>query len=224
MAQRLGPVPWRCIWGGWMGAFSRGFAGFAVALFALSVSTSLSAACKPENALYEDDFEFLDVSWGAADDSILVEDGTLVINGSGGLVNLETKTKGAAICVDVSIKEAAEVPSSPAGVVFWWQDWKNYYAVFLWADGWLEVRRMDDGKSKTLFTQQTGALEAGAGAINSIELSLRPKDTTLSVNAQEVRRFKAKRPKDGGAVGLYGVSPDTAPAKFGFDNFIVDER
>ncbi|MGD8355729.1 MAG: hypothetical protein PVH83_08715, partial [Methyloceanibacter sp.] len=78
-----------------MGAFSRGFGGFAVWLFALCVSTSVSAACNPENALYEDDFEFLDVSWGAADDSILVEDGTLLINGSGGLVNFETKTKGA---------------------------------------------------------------------------------------------------------------------------------
>jgi hypothetical protein len=203
---------------------SRRFAGLAVVLFALSLSTSVFAACDPENALYEDDFEFLDVSWGAADDSILVEDGALVIKGSAGLVNQETKTEGAAVCVDVSVEEAAEVPSSPAGVVFWWQDWKNYYAVFVWADGWLEVRRMDDGKSKTLFTQQAEALNTGTGAINSIELSLQPKDTTLSVNAQEVRRFKAKRPKDGGAVGLYGVSPDNAPAKFGFDNFIVNER
>jgi hypothetical protein len=207
-----------------MGASSRRFAGLAVVLFALSLSTSVFAACDPENALYEDDFEFLDVSWGAADDSILVEDGTLLIKGSGGLVNLETKTEGAAVCVDVSVEEAAEVPSSPAGVVFWWQDWKNYYAVFIWADGWLEVRRMDDGKSQTLFTQQSEALNTGAGATNSIELSLQPKDTTLSVNAQEVRRFKAKRPKDGGAVGLYGISPDNAPAEFRFDNLIVNER
>ena len=199
-------------------------AGLFVALGLLVANHGALAACDPENALYEDDFEFLDVSWGTADDSILVYDGALVIKGAGGVVNLETKTTGAAICVDVSVAEAPNVADSPAGLVFWWQDWKNYYSVFVWADGWIEVRRMSDGKSKTLFTQEAAALETGAGAVNSLELTLQPKDVTLSVNATEVRRFKVKRPKDGGAVGLYGISPDDAPATFTFDTFIVNER
>jgi len=108
--------------------------------------------------------------------------------------------------------------------VFWWENWQNYYAVFVWADGWIEVRRMEDGQSKTLFTQETDALKTGAGAVNNIELALQPKDATLFVNGTEVRRFKAKRPEDGGAVGLYGISPDDAPATFTFDNLIVNER
>lgn len=199
-------------------------AAILLGLIALTLGPAAFAACDPETALYEDDFEFLDVSWGNADDSILVEDGALFIKGSGGLVNLETKTKGAAICVDVSITEAANISDSPAGVVFWWEDWKNYYAVFVWADGWLEVRRMVDGKSKTLFTQEAEALKRGAGAVNSIELTLQPKDATLLVNGSETRRFKAKRPKEGGAVGLYGISPDEAPATFSFDNLVVNER
>ncbi len=199
-------------------------AAILLGLTALTVSPTAFAACDPETALYEDDFEFLDVSWGDADDSILVEDGALVIKGSGGLVNRETETTGAAICVDVSIAEAAKASDSPAGIVFWWEDWKNYYAVFLWTDGWLEVRRMVDGKSKTLFTQEAEALKRGAGAVNSIQLTLQPKDTTLIVNGSETRRFKAKRPKEGGAVGLYGISPDDAPAVFSFDNFVVNER
>ncbi|BAQ18751.1 hypothetical protein [Methyloceanibacter caenitepidi] len=200
------------------------FAGLLVALTVLVAGHGAFAACDPENALYEDDFEFLDVSWGAADNSILVSDGALEIRGSGGVVNLETKTKAAAVCVDVSIEEASNVSDSPAGVVFWWQDWQNYYAVFVWADGWIEVRRMEDGESKTLFTQETKALNTGTGAVNNIELALQPKDATLFVNGTEVRRFKAKRPKDGGAVGLYGISPDDAPGTFTFDNLIVNER
>jgi len=199
-------------------------AGLLVAFGLLVVNHGALAACDPENALYEDDFEFLDVSWGTADDSILVYDGALVIKGAGGVVNLETMTTGAAICVDVSVAEAPNVADSPAGLVFWWQDWKNYYSVFVWADGWIEVRRMSDGKSKTLFTQESATLKTGAGAVNSLELTLQPKDVTLSVNATEVRRFKVKRPKDGGAVGLYGISPDDAPATFTFDTFIVNER
>lgn len=207
-----------------MKAGSSRLMGILAALFVLTASHGALAACDPENALYEDDFEFLDVSWGAADNSILVDDGALEIRGSGGVVNLETKAETAAICVDVSIEEAEKVSDSPAGVVFWWEDWQNYYAVFVWADGWLEVRRMEDGSSKTLFTQEASALKTGAGAVNNIELALQPKDATLSVNGTEVRRFKAKRPQDGGAVGLYGISPDDAPGTFTFDNLIVNER
>lgn len=204
-------------------SFSR-FAGLVVALTVLVAGHSAFAACDPETALYEDEFDFLDVSWGSADDSILINDDALQIRGSGGVVNLETKTKAADVCVDVTIEEAEKVSDSPAGVVFWWQDWQNYYAVFVWSDGWIEVRRMEDGESKTLFTQETDALNAGAGAVNNIELTLQPKDATLIVNGTEVRRFKAKRPKDGGAVGLYGISPDGAPATFSFDNLIVNAR
>ena len=207
-----------------MRSSSSRFAGLLVALGLLVANHGALAACDPENALYEDDFEFLDVSWGNADDSILVEDGALVIRGAGGVVNLETNTTGAAICVDVSVVEAPNIADSPAGLVFWWQDWKNYYSVFVWADGWIEVRRMSDGKSKTLFTQEAATLKTGTGAVNSLELTLQPKDVTLSVNEKEVRRFKAKRPKDGGAVGLYGISPDDAPGTFTFDTFIVSER
>lgn len=200
------------------------FAAILAALGFLFASHGASAACDPENALYEDDFAFLDVSWGDADDHILVEDGRLLIKGSGGVVNLETKTKTASICVDVSVEEAAKAADSPAGLVFWWEDWKNYYSVFVWADGWLEVRRMADGESKTLFTQKVEALKTGPGAVNAIEVKLQPKDAAVFVNGTEVRRFKAKQPQDGGAAGLYGISPDTAPATFAFDNFVVNER
>lgn len=204
-------------------SFTR-LAALLAALIVLVANHGASAACDPETALYEDEFDFLDVSWGSADDSILISDDALQIRGSGGVVNLETKTKAADVCVDVTIEEAEKVSDSPAGVVFWWQDWQNYYAVFVWSDGWLEVRRMEDGESKTLFTQETDALNAGAGAVNNVELTLQPKDATLIVNGSEVRRFKAKRPKDGGAVGLYGISPDGAPATFSFDNLIVNAR
>jgi hypothetical protein len=204
-------------------SFTR-LAALLAALIVLVANHGASAACDPETALYEDEFDFLDVSWGSADDSILINDDALQIRGSGGVVNLETKTKAADVCVDVTIEEAEKVSDSPAGVVFWWEDWQNYYAVFVWSDGWIEVRRMQDGSSKTLFTQETDALNAGAGAVNNIELTLQPKDATLIVNGSEVRRFKAKRPKDGGAVGLYGISPDGAPATFSFDNLIVNAR
>jgi DNA-binding MarR family transcriptional regulator len=134
------------------------------AAFALALSVAAGpafAACDSDNAIFEDDFEFMDISWGAPSDAVFVEDGQLIINGFMGQVNFLTQSKGANVCADLTILEATDIPNSPTGLVFWWQDWNNYYVVFTWADGWVEVRRYKDGNLTTVFTEQTMALKKG---------------------------------------------------------------
>jgi hypothetical protein len=96
--------------------------------------------------------------------------------------------------------------------------------MFIWADGGLEVRRIVNGKQTTIFTEETLALKKGVGETNSVELDLKPKDATIFVNGTKVKRFKGRQPKDGGVVGVYGLSPEDAPATFTFDNFVVNEH
>ena len=204
--------------------FHSRFAALAVAAGLMFAAQQAVAACNPEDALFEDEFEFLDVSWGESDDSFYVEDGTLIIDESGGVVNFDTQNTGANVCVDVTILEASKIANSPVGLVFWWKDWDNYYSTFIWADGWVEVRRIVNGQSKALFTEETLALKKGVGETNQIELDLKPKDATLTINGTKVKRFKGRQPKDGGIVGFYGVSPEDAPATFAFDNFVVNEH
>lgn len=204
--------------------FHSRFAAIAVAAGLALAAHPASAACNPEDSLFEDEFEFLDVSWGESDDSLYVEDGVLVIDGSGGVVNFDTQNTGANVCADLTIAEASKIENSPIGLVFWWQDWDNYYSMFVWADGWVEVRRLRNGESKALFTEETLALKKGVGETNQIELDLKPKDATLSINGTQVKRFKGRQPKDGGVVGFYGISPEDAPATFTFDNFVVNAR
>lgn len=204
--------------------FHSRFAAIAVALGLALAASPAAAACNPEDALFEDEFEFLDVTWGESDDNFYVEDEVLIIQEYGGVINFDTLNKGANVCVDMTIADASKIANSPIGLVFWWQDWDNYYSLFVWADGWIEVRRMVKGESKTVFTEETLALKKGVGATNAVELELNPKDATIFINGTKVKRFKGRQPKDGGVVGVYGISPEDAPAIFAFDNLVVNER
>ncbi len=92
------------------------------------------ADCNPDAAIYDDDFEFMDGSWGDPSDRFFVEDGAMVAKGWAYQVNFNTKNQGANVCVDTTIVEAPKADTSPMGVVFWWQDWDNYYYVWYWSD------------------------------------------------------------------------------------------
>ncbi len=193
--------------------------------FGLVLAASPAAAeCDPDTSIYEDEFDFMDPSWGDPDDSLYVEDDKLVIHSYTSVVNFNTLNKGGNVCVDMTIADATKIANSPIGLIFWWKDWDNYYSLFIWADGWIEVRRKVNGEQKALFTEEVPlALKSGVGETNNVELKLNPKDATIIINGTEVKRFKGRPPAEGGVVGFYGVSPEDAPATFTFDNFVVNE-
>ncbi len=193
----------------------------AALLFGWLLATPAFAQCDADNAIFSDDFEFLDGTWGDPDDNFYVEDGALVIKQWAGHVNFATKNDGADVCADLTIAEAPAADSSPIGLIFWWQDWDNYYYIYQWADGSAVVRRVLKGKDSDLFAINSLAIKKGVGQTNSYELKLRPKDATIIINGTEVKRFKGVQPKDGGVVGVTAGSPEDQPAIFKFDNFIV---
>jgi hypothetical protein len=197
-------------------------AGAGVALlFGWLLATPAFAQCDADNAIYADDFEFLDGTWGDATDNFYAEDGALVVKQGYSIVNFGTKNDGADFCVDTTFVEDPDPDNSAVGVVFWWQDWDNYYSMYYWSTGSLVVRRTVKGKDSDLFWVDSLALKKGVGQTNQIELKLRPKDATLIINGTEVKRFKGVQPKDGGVVGITAGSPQEKPATFKFDNFIV---
>jgi hypothetical protein len=180
------------------------------------------AECDPDSAIFEDDFEFLDASWNTPSDNFYVEDGVLIIKQFWGNINPQTQSEASNVCVDTTIVEAPDPDSSPIGVIWWWENWDNYYYLFYWANSdWVEVRRYVKGQHVNVAAVQTLALKQGAGETNHIELRLKPKDATVFVNDTEVLRFKGKPPKGGGAIGVTGSSPEDKPATYSFDNLIV---
>jgi hypothetical protein len=192
--------------------------GIAAILALLLVANPALAECDPETALFDDDFEFLDPSWGQPSENLYVEDGVLVSKGWG-IVNGTTLSGAADVCVDMTIAEVPEPNVSPIGLVWWWESWDNYYVLYYWADSpVIEVRRIVKGKSQTLVAMETLALKQGVGETNHVELNLGPKSISLSINGTDVTRFKAKAPKEGGLIGIYaGVGI------YQYDNLVVNE-
>jgi hypothetical protein len=194
----------------------------AALLFGWLLATPAVADCSPDNAVFEDEFDFLDGSWGDATDDFYVEDGALIMKPGSWHVNFSSKNDGATdYCVDLTIADAPEPDSDPIGLIFWWQDWDNYYYLLQWAQGSVAVRRVIKGKSTDLFGADSLAIKKGVGQTNHYELKLRPKDATLLINGTEIKRFKGVQPAGGGVVGLVGLSSDEKPATFKFDNFVV---
>jgi hypothetical protein len=193
----------------------------AALLFGWLLATPALAQCSAEDAIFEDDFEFLDATWGDADDNFYVEDGSLIVKQWAGHVNFATKNDGADVCMDLTIADAPAPDNSPIGLIFWWQDWDNYYYIFQWSDGSAVVRRVVKGKDTDLFWISSLAIKKGVGQTNSYELKLRPKDATLIVNGTEVKRFKGVQPKDGGVIGVTAASPEDKPATFKYNNLVV---
>ena len=72
-------------------------AGVAL-LFGWLLATPAFAECDADNAIFADDFQFLDGTWGDADDNYFVEDGYLVIKGWRAQVNFATKSDAADFC------------------------------------------------------------------------------------------------------------------------------
>jgi hypothetical protein len=185
----------------------------------LPAASPAFAECDPETALYEDDFEFLDGSWG---DKLTVEDGVLVLDGGWVQVNFQTHNEAANVCVDMSIVEAPNQPYSPIGLIWWWENWDNYYYLYYWSDSaFVEIRRVVKGKDQTIVSLETLALKQGLGETNHVELQLRPKDATLFINGTQVTRFKGKPPKGGAPIGVTANAPEGERGVFTFDNLIV---
>ena len=196
-------------------------AAATIALTALSfVATTgpARAECDPDEVIFEDDFEFHDISWGQPSETVYVKDGALLIKDAWGQVNFQTMADEADVCVDITILEAAKIDENPASIAFWWKDWDNYYDFKYWATGGYVIERIRNGRpTRLLEYTETDAIKKGLGQTNSFQIRLRPKDATIIANGTQITRFKGQPPQDGGVIGFrsYGLSK--------FDNLVVSE-
>ena len=194
----------------------------AVALCLFAAATPAAADCNPDTALYSDDFEeFMDANWGEADDKLFVEDGALVVKSYTGVMNFATTGADINACVDVTIAKAPDPNYTYAGIVFWWTDWDNYYYVFYWPTGTVNIWRVLNGKDTYLAEAHPTNIKKGVGKTNRLELDLKGKTATFLINGQVATRLKGIPPKDGSPIGFIADAPKDKQATVKFDNFIV---
>jgi len=197
------------------------------ALLALTIAASPALACKGEE-IYSDDFTQPDGPWPNA--------AWFSINGGKAELKMEPGYRGVAsylggnftdfdVCVDITYPEAKNPDGGTyAGLVFWFKGMDDHYEVFTTPVGVVGAFRFT--KSRALLAspvRKQGSLKAGAGATNTIRVTVKDKSVTVYANDEKVAAFKGIMPEGGGYIGLMATSEKDQANVWQFSNFKLTE-
>ena len=184
------------------------------------VSGSCSAQGKK---LFEDQFDELGSSWGNSDD-YEVDNGKFVIHPPAGYNT--TSLNKASLYDDVDVCVEFTVPVATSGncgaIVFWGDDYENFYSAQVDTGGQVAVWRRQKGKSLSQVPwQRFSAVNTRANAVNALRVVTAGNKAKFFVNGQLVKEFTGQPPQGGWQIGLQACSPSDKVANMQFDNFIV---
>lgn len=199
-----------------------GLAAFAVVLWA----SPAAAVCPGVEVLFEDRFDALGATWGAASPEVKADGGQMVISAAAGTYAWAVNSAGLYddidMCVTVTTVTAADATDAFGGVMFWYQDVNNFYVFELAPNGRASVWRRQRGK----WLEQIGWRRAenaneGEAASNELRITTAGGDATFLINGTEFGKIEGSPPEEGQQIGLFaGATADTA-AVFSFDELRV---
>jgi hypothetical protein len=169
-------------------------------------------ACKGQKTLFADDFREVDASWVTEGDSISVEEGRVKIKASPDagyrVLYRGALLEDADVCVTIRMpNDVADAGSASAGVIFWAQDYDNYYVFEIAANGLVTLQRLVRGKWISLIDWRPAAgLQTGPGARNVLRVTTSGNSIGLYVNDEKIGSVKGQPPEAGGQIGLRSES------------------
>jgi len=186
----------------------------------------VAVACQGKtNAALDENFQKPDPGWGHLSGNVggnvaSVSPQGLVIrpvaNRIAVLKNGAYTLDGADYCVDVAFPTPLPSPANRhtvggGGVLFWFKDNINFYVATIAPDGSVVIARNVNNSWAILYgPTPSAAVKTAPGAVNQIELRVKGNSGTLIVNDLIVTTFHGQAQPDGGPVGLYCESGDTA--------------
>lgn len=132
------------------------------------------------------------------------------------------------ICVDLSVASVVNAadPKGPAGagIVFWQQDWNNFYTVFLDTSSSGAIYRWQNNRALALVSwTQASSLKGGAGALNSMRVTLKGNTISTYFNGTLFKTIPSVQPSGGGAFGLWWWSESSSPNTWTFSNLKITD-
>ncbi|MGA3303283.1 MAG: hypothetical protein ABSC72_08350 [Methylovirgula sp.] len=200
-------------------------------LFAFAALSFLSgsalAACTGK-ASFEDDFQTLDPSWGTADATLLVQNGSLLIKPQPGYIRWALSQSDyygdGSICVMAAITEASAVDQVQPLVLFWaTSDYANMYALNLGTDGKQGFYKVDKLSNKRWLTPIPWTADPGIkfalGDFNAVEVQMAGHTASIIINGKKLNQLNGDPPDGGGLIGLGASSGNGVNATFSFQKF-----
>lgn len=193
-------------------------------LVALGASAA-GAVCPGRDVLFEDKFDTLKTTWGDTGDTFAISEGQLVVSPRSGTYLWRANTAGLYddidMCVTVMTVKGVDPASAIAGLVFWYEDVNDFYAIEIAPNGKASVWRRQRGKWLAQVKWADAQVNAGDGATNEIRVTTVGDTATFTVNGAKFNTIMGMPPEKGQQVGVMAVSPESAAATFAFDDLRV---
>ena len=194
----------------------------------LLIGAGAAQACDGKKVLFEDQFNELQSTWGASPDAVKLEDGRMVVsskaNRSVWLPNTAAVYDDIDMCVDVTTVEAVDPKTNSVGLIFWYADDKDFYAVETDASGNASIWRQQRGKwLKQVAWTKVPSLHVGDGATNQLRLVTKGSLATIYMNGEKFRDVNGQPPDKGQEIGVIAYSPKKGPATYAFANVKVTQ-
>ena len=188
-----------------------------------------SAACKPESAVFYDDFHKPDAGWNLiVSDSQHYDEGQLVLkpnpDEAASLKYLSLRYENVTICAHIkSPPQLKALDGDPSGgVIFWATDNDNYYLATVSPDGSYAIWRRFAGNFISLVPRtKNEQIKSRTNAVNEVRVVLVDNFGALFINNVKVQEFRGQPPKGGGAVGLRVQSEATVSDEWRFLDIAV---
>jgi hypothetical protein len=199
--------------------------------YILSLLMVLLAACGPTLTTlpYADDFSTLNGGWKTAAEEgvkIALQDGALhfQIDELDTLAWSTPKDKRFSdFILDVDATQLDGPNDNSYGVIFRYQDDRNFYRADISGDGYFALFKYKDGRwTKLLDYLETPAVRQGQ-ATNHLQVIAQGNQFTVNVNGQTVKTFGDGDFPNGNVGVTAGTLFDTAGVRIAFDNMTVSE-
>jgi len=199
-----------------IGLVGLGLAGFA----------GQSYACQGDEVLFEDTFDTFDTTWGTPSESVKVDNGRLMMipdpNEYVSVHNTAGVYDDIDFCVTATALSGDKLENAAYGVMFWYIDSNNYYAVEIDTNGKAAIYRSQrDNWLPQVRWQDTESVKKGAGEANQIRVVTLGNKATVYINGEEFKSIKGVPPKNGQQIGLIAESAKEASDTFTFDDLKV---
>ncbi len=198
-------------------------------LLALIIFASCGCSSPLTPLPYTDDFSNASSGWKTASDEaikISVQDGALhfIIDDLDTIAWSTPKDKRFGdFVLDVDATQVAEPNDNTYGVIFRYQDDRNFYRLDISGDGYFAVFKRKDGAwTKVQDYAETPAVKQG-NATNHLQVIAKGNQFTFNVNGQTVKTFSDGDFPNGNLGVTAGTLFDNAGVHISFDNLTVNE-
>jgi len=195
---------------------------------ALGLAGGAAEACQGQKVLYQDHFASLDASWGTYGHELTVQDGRMVIRPEPGTVYWQVNDLGpyqdVDVCADVTIVTGVTPDEVLAGLVFWYVDDENLYALEVDAAGHASIWKQAAGDWREIVPwAETDLAATGDGKTQHLRVVTSGRVATAYIGDKKLTDVMSDFPlPDGGQkVGVIAGSATAGVSTVAFDEFIL---